>query len=35
MYTQDDDSGVFEELLADERRHADRLLSALRDALTR
>jgi hypothetical protein len=35
MYTQDDDSGVFEELLADERRHADRLLSALRNALTR
>jgi hypothetical protein len=30
MYRDDDASGLFEELLADERRHADRLLDGLR-----
>ncbi len=33
MYAQDDDAGVFDELLEDERRHAERLLQALREAL--
>ncbi len=34
MYAQDDeDGGIFDELLDDERRHAERLLEALREAL--
>ena len=33
MYAQDDDGGVLNELLQDERRHAERLLQALREAL--
>ncbi len=34
MYAQDDeDGGIFAELLNDERRHAERLLEALREAL--
>jgi hypothetical protein len=33
MYAQDDDGSIFDELLEDERRHAERLLGALRDAL--
>lgn len=34
MYTQDDDDGVFSELLEDERRHATRLLDELKRTLT-
>jgi rubrerythrin len=30
MYAEQDDEGVFSELLEDERRHAERLLQALR-----
>jgi DNA-binding MarR family transcriptional regulator len=33
MYAQDDDGSIFDELLEDERRHAERLLGALREAL--
>jgi hypothetical protein len=33
MYLDQDDSGVFEELLAGERRHAERLLAVLRTCL--
>ncbi len=34
MYAQDDeDGGIFDQLLDDERRHAERLLEALREAL--
>ena len=33
MYAQDDNDGVFHELLHDERRHADRLLDELRACL--
>jgi hypothetical protein len=33
MYLDQDESGVFEELLAGERRHAERLLAALRVCL--
>ena len=33
MYAQQDDTGVFNELVRDERRHAERLLSALKDRL--
>jgi rubrerythrin len=35
IYAQDDTNGVFEQLLADEREHADRLLQALRGRLSR
>jgi rubrerythrin len=35
MYAQQDDSGLFSELAGDERRHAERLLSALKDRLAR
>ena len=30
MYAEQDDEGVFSELLEDERRHAERLLQSLR-----
>ena len=30
LYAEQDDEGVFSELLEDERRHAERLLQALR-----
>jgi hypothetical protein len=33
VYAQQDEAGVFNELLRDERRHAERLLSALKDRL--
>jgi hypothetical protein len=33
MYLDQDDGGVFEELLAGERRHAERLLAVLRSCL--
>jgi rubrerythrin len=35
MYSQQDDSGLFTELASDERRHAERLMSALKDRLGR
>jgi rubrerythrin len=35
MYAQQDDSGLFGELASDERRHAERLLSALKERLAR
>ncbi len=33
MYAEQDDEGVFEELIQDERRHAERLYEALRRRL--
>ncbi|HYM83673.1 MAG TPA: hypothetical protein VEY67_05950 [Candidatus Dormibacteraeota bacterium] len=33
LYTEDDDSGLFEELLGDERRHAERLVDELKGCL--
>jgi hypothetical protein len=33
IYEQEDDSGLFRELLEDERRHAERILEALRQQL--
>jgi rubrerythrin len=33
IYAQDDTDGLFEQLLAEERDHADRLLQALRGRL--
>ena len=33
LYAEQDDSGVFGELIDDERRHADRLLQALKERL--
>ncbi len=33
IYEEDDDSGLFRELIEDERRHAERLLDALRRSL--
>lgn len=33
QYAQDDDDGTFAELIEDERRHAQRLLEALRRAM--
>ena len=33
MYAEQDDEGVFEELMQDERRHAERLYEALRRRL--
>ncbi len=33
MYAQDEDDGLFVELLEDERRHAQRLLAELRSSL--
>ncbi len=33
MYTEQDDEGVFEELIQDERRHAERLYEALRQRI--
>ena len=33
MYAEQDEEGVFEELIADERRHAERLYEALRRRL--
>ena len=33
MYAEQDEDGVFEELIADERRHAERLYEALRRRL--
>ena len=33
MYSEQDDEGVFEELMQDERRHAERLYEALRRRL--
>jgi rubrerythrin len=33
IYAQDDTDGVFEQLLSEEREHADRLLQALRGRL--
>jgi hypothetical protein len=33
IYEQDDDEGLFRELIEDERRHAERLLDALRRTL--
>ena len=35
MYAQQDDSGLFGELARDERRHAERLLGALKERLAR
>ena len=35
MYSQQDDTGLFNELATDERRHADRLLSALKQRIGR
>ena len=35
MYSQQDDTGLFNELARDERRHAEQLLSALKDRLGR
>ena len=34
LYTEDDDSGMFEDLLGDERRHAERLVEELRTCLS-
>ena len=34
LYTDDDDSGMFEDLLGDERRHAERLVEELRSCLS-
>jgi rubrerythrin len=34
IYAQDDTNGIFEQLLSEERDHADRLLEALRGRLT-
>jgi rubrerythrin len=34
IYAQDDTDGVFQELLAEERNHAERLLEALRGRLS-
>lgn len=33
IYEQDDDSGLFSELIEDERRHAERILDALKKNL--
>jgi rubrerythrin len=33
MYAEQDEEGVFEELIADERRHAEHLYEALRRRL--
>ena len=33
LYAEQDDSGVFSELIEDERRHADRLLQNLKQRL--
>jgi rubrerythrin len=33
MYAEQDEDGVFEELISDERRHAERLYSALQRRL--
>ena len=33
MYAEQDEDGVFEELISDERRHAERLYEALRRRL--
>ena len=33
LYAEQDDRGIFSELIEDERRHADRLLEALRERL--
>jgi hypothetical protein len=35
MYSQQDDTGLFNELARDERRHAEQLLSALKNRLGR
>ena len=35
MYSQQDDTGLFNELARDERRHAEQLLGALKDRLGR
>jgi hypothetical protein len=34
LYTEDDDSGLFEDLLGDERQHAERLVEELRSCLS-
>ncbi len=34
LYTEDDDSGLFEDLLGDERRHAQRLIDELKGCIT-
>ena len=34
MYADQDDAGVFEELIQDERRHAERLYETLRRRMT-
>ena len=33
LYAEQDDSGLFNELIADERRHAEQLLTALKGRL--
>jgi hypothetical protein len=33
VYAEQDDSGIFTEMIEDERRHAERLLGALKDRL--
>ncbi len=33
IYAEQDDSGLFSEMIADERRHAERLLAALKQRL--
>jgi len=34
VYAEQDDSGIFSEMIEDERRHAERLLAALKERLT-
>ena len=34
LYAEQDDSGIFSEMIEDERRHAERLLGALKERLT-
>jgi rubrerythrin len=33
VYAEQDDSGIFSEMIEDERRHAERLLAALKERL--
>jgi rubrerythrin len=33
IYAEQDDSGIFSEMIEDERRHAERLLAALKERL--
>jgi rubrerythrin len=33
IYAEQDDSGIFKEMIQDERRHAERLLAALKERL--